>query len=262
MSLWRMECSWFFLLFGMVPLLISNSPLASISLLNVVSKAICSTSFMIVAVMRIKSDKSKDNVGSFSYGRLLVIALAFSLFGDIFLTQEGEGMFIAGTICFVITHLLYTLAFAIRCWISIKKKKFHLIPLLSVAIMIMLTSYILAFKIIIPQIPTTFLSISYLYTIVISFMVAISPAGDEIQLTASSAQVKQALRNIVLGLYGIRHVPFTIHQRAWLRVIGSLLFYASDLMVARQAFIRKSFYNPLIGLPLYYVAQMIIASTI
>jgi hypothetical protein len=52
------------------------------------------------------------------------------------------------------------------------------------------------------------------------------------------------------------------NKRGWMRVLGSVLFYASDICVARNAFIQRSFYNSLIGLPLYFAAQMIIAATI
>lgn len=41
--------------------------------------------------------------------------------------------------------------------------------------------------------------------------------------------------------------------------LGAALFYASDLFVARDRFIRPSFDNRLIGLPLYYAAQVLLA---
>lgn len=42
---------------------------------------------------------------------------------------------------------------------------------------------------------------------------------------------------------------------------GAAAFYLSDLFVARQRFVRESFVNRLIGLPLYYAGQFAIACT-
>ncbi|GAB6145519.1 lysoplasmalogenase [Desulfocicer niacini] len=43
---------------------------------------------------------------------------------------------------------------------------------------------------------------------------------------------------------------------------GALLFYLSDLFVARNRFVEKSFINRLIGLPLYYAAQFFLAFSV
>ena len=40
---------------------------------------------------------------------------------------------------------------------------------------------------------------------------------------------------------------------------GAALFYASDLFVARDRFVRPSFANRLLGLPLYYAGQVLLA---
>ena len=40
---------------------------------------------------------------------------------------------------------------------------------------------------------------------------------------------------------------------------GALLFYVSDIFVARHKFVKKEFVNRAIGLPLYYTAQFMIA---
>ncbi|KAG0292852.1 hypothetical protein BGZ98_002437 [Dissophora globulifera] len=46
------------------------------------------------------------------------------------------------------------------------------------------------------------------------------------------------------------------------RVVGAVMFFLSDLFVARQQFATKSVFNKWIGLPLYYVAQLLLASTL
>jgi uncharacterized membrane protein YhhN len=40
---------------------------------------------------------------------------------------------------------------------------------------------------------------------------------------------------------------------------GALLFYVSDIFVARHKFVKKEFINRAIGLPMYYTAQFMIA---
>jgi uncharacterized membrane protein YhhN len=44
--------------------------------------------------------------------------------------------------------------------------------------------------------------------------------------------------------------------------IGALLFYLSDVFVARDRFLKKDFFNRLVGLPLYYTGQFILAFSV
>jgi uncharacterized membrane protein YhhN len=48
----------------------------------------------------------------------------------------------------------------------------------------------------------------------------------------------------------------------WTAAVGALLFYLSDLAVARHRFVHPAFINRAIGLPLYYAGQLLIALTI
>lgn len=45
-------------------------------------------------------------------------------------------------------------------------------------------------------------------------------------------------------------------------ILGALLFYVSDIFVARQRFVESGMENALIGLPVYFLAQMLIARSI
>jgi len=47
----------------------------------------------------------------------------------------------------------------------------------------------------------------------------------------------------------------------WL-LLGAVLFFVSDIFVARQRFVVSSLWNPLIGLPVYYAAQLLLARSI
>ncbi|KAF9925207.1 hypothetical protein FBU30_004965 [Linnemannia zychae] len=46
------------------------------------------------------------------------------------------------------------------------------------------------------------------------------------------------------------------------RILGALMFFFSDLFVARQHFVQKTAFNKWIGLPLYYIGQILLASTL
>lgn len=43
--------------------------------------------------------------------------------------------------------------------------------------------------------------------------------------------------------------------------IGAVLFYASDIAVARNQFVAPGVVNRMWGLPLYYLAHVLLAST-
>jgi uncharacterized membrane protein YhhN len=47
-----------------------------------------------------------------------------------------------------------------------------------------------------------------------------------------------------------------------LALSGALLFYISDIFIARQRFVTPNFFNRAIGLPLYYAGQFMIAFSI
>jgi len=46
------------------------------------------------------------------------------------------------------------------------------------------------------------------------------------------------------------------------RVLGAVAFYLSDLGVARDRFVSKGFVNRLVGLPLYYGGQLLLAYSV
>jgi uncharacterized membrane protein YhhN len=48
----------------------------------------------------------------------------------------------------------------------------------------------------------------------------------------------------------------------WTAAAGAILFYLSDLAVARHRFVHPSFVNRALGLPAYYVGQLLLALTI
>jgi hypothetical protein len=43
---------------------------------------------------------------------------------------------------------------------------------------------------------------------------------------------------------------------------GAVSFYISDLFVARDRFLKDAFFNRLVGLPLYYLGQFLLAFSV
>ncbi len=115
---------------------------------------------------------------------------------------------------------------------------------------ISIASYFIGFRYILPLIKpelTGLRTLATSYTVMITIMVGLSPAGE-------------SLRSNKLTTRGVETVYNT---RFLCRVIGSFLFYLSDICVARNKFIGNDFViNKAIGLPLYFVAQLIIASSL
>ena len=157
------------------------------------------------------------------YYNFLLAGLIFCLLGDIFLALPQKGMFLAGLAVFLAGHLLYAFGFfrvtEIGEWTGMG---FLVIVAAGGLIYFRLRIYLGQMKI-----PVIF------YMIVISVMLtgAWSVFGDY-NLAGSG-----------------RIMVFA----------GAFLFYLSDLFVARNRFVKKEFSNRLIGLPLYYTGQFLLA---
>lgn len=159
------------------------------------------------------------------YYQYVLVGLVLGLVGDVCLALPGKKAFRAGLVAFLAGHVLYVLAFAGLArsvdWIT----PAHLIVLgVSGVVFWWLRPHL--GDMLIPVI---------LYITVITAMVA-------------AAWV--AFRNPTLPPAG-----------AWTLLVGAVVFYASDLFVARDRFVTHEFANRLIGLPLYYGGQFLIAAS-
>jgi uncharacterized membrane protein YhhN len=66
---------------------------------------------------------------------------------------------------------------------------------------------------------------------------------------------------VVIGVMSTLACGVTAAGGPWAVAVGALAFTASDISVARDRFVRHEFLNRAWGLPLYYAAQLLIAST-
>jgi uncharacterized membrane protein YhhN len=160
------------------------------------------------------------------YFKLVFIGLILGLVGDVSLALPGQGAFRTGLVAFLGGHILYIAAFAIlarmRDWVSP-------VILLIVAVSGLVYWWLL------PHLGEMVLPVT-LYIIVISGMVA--------------------------GAWAAFRNPEVPRTGAWFILIGATLFYASDIFVAHQRFVMEHFYNRLIGLPLYYMGQFLLAFSV
>jgi uncharacterized membrane protein YhhN len=161
-----------------------------------------------------------------SYYHLLLAGLILCLIGDFFLALPQKAMFLAGLISFLLGHVLYVLAFFSVASISgLIWPGVAVVFLVSGSVFLWLRPHLGGMKI-----PVFF------YVVIISLMVV------------------GAWSLLIDGGLGIesRIVIFT----------GALLFYFSDIFVARDRFLKKEFLNRLIGLPLYYAGQFLLAFSV
>jgi uncharacterized membrane protein YhhN len=157
------------------------------------------------------------------YGTFILIGLSISLAGDVLLALGGDKPFLLGLVAFLLGHVAYIVAFFTLSGLS-AATLWAAVPIACVSALI--------YRWLKPRLgPMEKPVIAYI--LVISLMLA-----GAATVLADSAQFLSG-----------RVMAF----------VGALLFYLSDLLVARDRFVHPSFANRLVGLPLYYSGQFILA---
>jgi uncharacterized membrane protein YhhN len=155
--------------------------------------------------------------------RLLTVGLLLCLWGDVFLALPGLKWFRAGLTAFLLGHILYVAAFS------------RLAPgadWFSFGSLVILAASAGAYLWLRPNLGAMHLPV-LAYILVITIM--------------------------VFGALGVYRQGGVASSGKSMILLGSVLFYLSDLFVARDQFIKKDFLNRLIGLPLYYSGQFLLA---
>ncbi len=200
---------------------------------RVVAKVVASLAFLAVGVV---ARPAHD-----TYGAWIVAGLALGVAGDIALLAEGKRAFLAGLGAFLLGHLAYVIAMAqVRSpatWID------------TAGIWAMLPVVIAAIALV-----TLWSRLGSMRIPVIAYVLVIV--------------------TMVIGAFALRHVDRALGapQAALMATIveprvparemflaGAVLFFASDLAVARDKFVGTRFSNKLWGLPAYYAGQLLIA---
>lgn len=163
--------------------------------------------------------------GSSSFAIFIIIGLTLCLLGDVFLISKASAAFLAGMGAFALGHCAYIAAFlAVGAGATLPE-------LIAGAAMMALTGLVL--QRLWPYLGTFRWPVAG-YCGVISIMVA----------TAFAASPEGAV------------APY------WPLAAGAVGFAVSDIAVARDQFLKSDFINRLWGLPLYYAAQILIASSV
>ena len=160
------------------------------------------------------------------YFKFVLIGLILGLVGDVCLGLPGMTAFRVGLVSFLAGHILYILAFAI---LTRRVDWINPVNILIIAISGCVYLWLL------PDLGNMLVPVTF-YIVVISVMVAAAWA---------------AFRN-----------PRVRGLGAWFILVGAVFFYVSDIFVAHQRFVIEQFYNRLIGLPLYYTAQFLLAFSV
>jgi uncharacterized membrane protein YhhN len=156
------------------------------------------------------------------YGQLVLLGLVLCLLGDVLLIPlERPAVFRAGVFAFLAGHVAYSAAFLTR----------PLDPLGLAAGTVLLAVVVGA---------------------VLRWIGPTLPAGMVWPVR---------IYMIVIGLMSALACGVTAAGGPWAVAVGALAFTASDVSVARDRFVRHEFVNRAWGLPLYYAAQIAIATT-
>ncbi len=158
-----------------------------------------------------------------SYGTWVLAGLCLCWLGDLLLIpKNSESTFLAGIASFLLGHVAYCVAFAGLGVAALP---------LAVGAAVALVLGLAALRWLRPHLGGVFVVAVPLYVLVIGSMGAIS-----IAVVASG------------GPFGI--------------AVGGWLFAVSDLFVARDRLVEHGFMNAAVGLPLYFGAQLVLATTV
>jgi uncharacterized membrane protein YhhN len=161
-----------------------------------------------------------------TYFLFLLIGMLFCLGGDVFLALPHPGMFLWGLLSFLTGHLFYVTAFGYAAGTN----QWTLIGLL-----ISLTAGGAVYLWLRPHLGNMKMA-------VICYMLVISAMAVGAWSMLGADRLRLAGRILACA--------------------GALSFYVSDVFVARQRFVKTGFLNRLIGLPLYYGGQFMLAFSV
>ncbi len=155
----------------------------------------------------------------------LMVGLVLCALGDVLLIPKDKRAFMAGIGAFMAGHIAYTATFLQR------GAREGVLAAASVALAV----------------------------VAVTFMAWLLP---KLAVSAPNMTVPVALYILVIsGMVGAAASTWA-ERRADGLLAGALLFFVSDLFVARNRFVAPGFRNRLIGLPLYYAGQCLLAWTV
>ena len=157
-----------------------------------------------------------------NYGQFVLAGLVLCLLGDVLLIpRERPAVFRAGVFAFLLGHVAYSAAFVTR--------PLDLFGLAAGAVLL---------------------------------AVVVGGSLRWLAATLPSDMVWPVrVYMVVIGVMSTLACGVTAAGGPWTVAVGALAFTASDISVARDRFVRHEYLNRAWGLPLYYAAQLLIATT-
>lgn len=177
-----------------------------------VFKVLASTGFIAIAL-------SVDAMSN-TYGRLVLLGLAFSWIGDLLLTYSSRPAFLGGLVTFLLGHVAYSFAFGV---LGVDARFATAAAFVLAAVATGVWRWLRPF------------------------------VGDMAGPVGAYIVVISVMVGMAVGAYGAGATAVV--------PIGAALFYCSDIAVARNQFVSPGVTNRVVGLPLYYLAQILLAST-
>lgn len=150
----------------------------------------------------------------------LFVGLVLAAGGDVLLIPKSDRAFLGGLVSFLLGHVAYAVAFALRGVAA---------PPAAIAAGVMVLAAAVVLRWLWPNVRGGMRGPVLAYVVVISAMVALG-----------------------VGTYAARANPWLLG--------GAIGFYLSDLAVARDRFVKKGFVNRAWGLPLYFGSQLALAT--
>lgn len=157
------------------------------------------------------------------YRTWLMAGLLFCLGGDVFLALPQGRAFLLGLVSFLIGHVLYLVAF-------LHLTRPDLLTLVGSIIVFAISAAIYVW--LRPHLGS-------MNAPVVGYIVVISLMLSAAWGVLSGSSAPSAGKGMIFA--------------------GALCFYVSDVFVARDRFLRNEFLNRLVGLPLYYCGQFLLA---
>jgi uncharacterized membrane protein YhhN len=155
-----------------------------------------------------------------AFGRVLFAGLVLAAGGDVLLIPKSKRAFLFGLVSFLLGHLGYAVAFVVR---GVDPVRVVVASVLLAGLSVPVLRWLW------PHVERPMRGPVVAYVVVITAMVALAA-----------------------GTAGLRD--------GGLLLVGAIAFYLSDLAVARERFVSKGFVNRAWGLPLYFFAQLLLAS--
>lgn len=161
-----------------------------------------------------------------AYSLWITCGLVLSFIGDVALMFKSERAFMAGLVSFLLAHIFYIVAFL------------SLVPIFTwnvPALVVVFIASLVVLRWFWPKLGDMRVPVIF-YVLVISCMV---------------------WRAWTVFFYGDIEMSYK-----YLIAFGATFFFLSDIAVAKDQFIGASFANRLWGLPLYYIAQFLLAFSV